>query len=134
MNIHFQTHGLEQTAEILASLPARALAAAREEMLAQGELVRETAAALCPRETGLTADNITCRDRSTQRKVAVEVRTGTRAKMRIPATDPYYYPAAIEFGTATRHARPFMRPALEQHRASAARAVGRAVEREVSKR
>jgi len=40
------------------------------------------------------------------------VRTGTRRQLRITPEEPYYYPAALEYGTKKRKGRSFMRSSL----------------------
>ena len=44
--------------------------------------------------------------------IGASVRTGTRRQLRITPEDPYYYPAALEYGTKARQGRSFMRSAL----------------------
>ena len=65
------------------------------------------------------------------------VSTGTRKALRIDANDPYYYPAAIEYGTKGKDARPFLRPALLNRTEEVLRIFGRelgpAIERAAKK-
>jgi len=46
--------------------------------------------------------------------IGAAVRSGTRRQLRIDPSDPYYYPAALEYGAPSRGipARSFMRSAL----------------------
>lgn len=44
--------------------------------------------------------------------VGAVVRTGTRRQLRIMPENPYYYPAALEYGTKKRKGKSFMRSSL----------------------
>ena len=52
----------------------------------------------------------------TRKKIGVRVSTGTREELGIAADDPYYYPMAVEVGTAKAPAHPYLRPALDENR------------------
>ena len=46
-------------------------------------------------------------------RIGVEVRTGTREELDIPAGAEGYYPAHVELGTRNRSATPYLRPAMD---------------------
>jgi len=48
----------------------------------------------------------------------------TRDKLGIAADDPYFYPTAIEYGHARASAKPFMRPAVDDHESEEHRRIG----------
>lgn len=69
-----------------------------------------------PVETGKTQKYIKAAAYSSRNGVGAMVRTGTRRQMGIEPDDPFYYPAAHEYGTSKMPARPFMRSALADRR------------------
>ena len=119
--------------------------------------VLSAARLLCPENTGRLRASLKLKVRRQKRGVfGVEVITGTRQELGIRANDPYYYPAAVEFGhlVGLRHrhreqkelrrlrkqgalvvgAHPFLRPALEMNRSTgiaiAARVIASELKRE----
>lgn len=50
--------------------------------------------------------------------VGIRILTGTREELGIPASDRYYWPAAIELGTRFIEPRAFMRRAIKKHEAT----------------
>ena len=52
----------------------------------------------------------------TRKKIGIRIATGRRDELPIWADDPYYYPMAVEVGTANMPAHPYMRPALDENR------------------
>lgn len=121
--------------------------------------VRDEAKRLAPVLTGKMRDTITIKAlRARRGNFGVQVQTGTRAQLGIEPNDPYYYPAAVEFGHAgPGHgltpkerrrkrrveaskeipANPFMRPALDNKAGEAKSAIAGAIrtgiEREAGK-
>lgn len=81
--------------------------------------IRDVARARAPQLTGRTAAGIRVKGSSKRGRLAVQVVTGTREAMGIPADAKYYYPAAVELGTERMDALPFLRPALDENRAAA---------------
>lgn len=84
------------------------------------KLVRDAARVnASPGLTGANARTIKVRaGRGRRGAVNIRVVTGFRADLGIPSSSPYYYPSAVEFGTAKMAARPFLRPALDSNRAA----------------
>jgi len=66
----------------------------------------------------------TKRARSGKNFIRLGVENPTRAALGIRADDPYYYPYAVEFGHAGAEPKPFIRPAVDQHRPESFRAIG----------
>jgi len=88
----------------------KALRAAAKPILAQSK-------ATAPVLSGRLKKSLKLRARRARRGVfGVQVMTGTRQELGIPAGYPYYYPAAVEYGHARAPAHPFLRPALEANR------------------
>ncbi len=132
MDVSISMEGLDLTKTILAGLGVRALHAAHDSLLGGANDVAGTAEALAPRLSGMTASQIEVVDHSTDEFVSISVETGSRGDMQIAPNDPYYYPAALEFGTATQRPQPFMRPAAEQHADGIIADVSSAIAGEVS--
>jgi HK97 gp10 family phage protein len=82
---------------------------------------------LAPKKTGKLRRYIKSRKlpvRQAGRKNVIRtITTGTREELGIKPDDPYYYPAAIEFGKKGEHAMPFMRPAFDQNLGNTTRIV-----------
>lgn len=57
--------------------------------------------------------------------IRVGVENPTRAALGISADDPYYFPYAVEFGHARAEPKPFIRPAIDEHRPASFRAIGK---------
>ena len=51
----------------------------------------------------------------------------TRAELGIEPDDEHYYPFALEYGTSSQGAHPFMRPAIDNHKPEETRAIIREV-------
>lgn len=93
---------------------------------------------LAPVETGNMRDKIhTTKPAIKPNEASIRVQTGRREEMGIDPNDPYYYPAAVEFGTDTQEPRPFVRPAIDNKKnevqAVIAEKLGSAQEREARK-
>lgn len=76
------------------------------------EPVKDLARAHAPVLTGSLKKSIGIGTFSRKGRIGAVVRTGTRRQLKIPPEAPYYYPAAIEYGTRKLTANPFMRSAL----------------------
>lgn len=59
-----------------------------------------------------------------RRFIRLGVENPTRAELGIQADDPYYYPYAVEFGHRLAEPKPFIRPAVQDHKAESFRAIG----------
>jgi len=89
----------------------KALRAGAKPMLA-------TAKAKVNVDTGALKANIKIKalKRSRRGSFGVQVTTPPREKLGIAADDPGYYPAILEYGSATNRAQPFLRPAFDDNR------------------
>lgn len=77
------------------------------------EPVRKLAAQRAPVRTGRLQKSIKVASYRGRRGVlGASVRTGTRRQLRITPEDPYYYPAAHEYGSKTQRAKSFMRSSM----------------------
>jgi hypothetical protein len=60
-----------------------------------------------------------------------------RDHLGITPDDPYYYPTAVEYGHGSVDAYPYMRPAIDEHKASEyrliARDIGKGIEKQAGK-
>ena len=74
--------------------------------------VRDKAKALAPFDTGLLEQSIKRRNKTRRGFASSRIVTGTRAELGIPLKAKGYYPAVIEFGTATRPAYSYLRAAI----------------------
>jgi len=97
--------------------------------------VLAAAKALAPVLTGRMKAGMKLRAEKAKRgHFGVQVVTPTRKELGIAGDDPYYYPMAVEVGTAKMPAHPFMRPALDANRekgiAIAAREIRAGIEAE----
>lgn len=83
------------------------------------KIVKTAAQARAPKLTGTMARTMQVRAKKMSRKrvrvehgglkpIAIAARTAPRAKLNIEGDDPYYYPAAIEFGTKHLPGRHFI--------------------------
>lgn len=112
--------GLEELDRKLRRLPAEASGAALLSAVMDGaEIVRETASTLAPRRTGTLADNIGKQELATK-KEKVEVGVGH--------TEEAWYGIFAEIGTSDSPAQPFLRPALDETRASVVAEISDALE------
>ena len=64
------------------------------------------------------------RARSGKNFIRMGVENPTRAALNIAADDPYYYPYAVEFGHAGAEPKPYIRPAIDEHRDQALGRIG----------
>ena len=70
-----------------------------------------------PVDTGKLKKSLKLRSLKRSRgTIGVEVRTGTREELEIPADEPGYYPMAVEAGTKTQPAQPYIRPAFDENK------------------
>lgn len=83
------------------------------------KMIRTAAVAAAPVLTGSTRDHIVIKAASGRGIVAIQVRTGKRNEMQIPAGAEYYYPAAVELGREGVPGQPWLRPALDKNRQAA---------------
>lgn len=80
--------------------------------------------ALVPQLTGNLARSIKLRALKRKKgRVGIEIVTGTRDQLGIPADSPWYYPAHVELGTEHAPATSFMRAGLKSGQGSALAAV-----------
>lgn len=93
------------------------------------KVVQAAAKANAPHRTGALKRSIKVRSHRRSRvRFGVEVRTGTREELGIPADAPGYYPMSIETGWTFRGgttvpARPFLRPAFDQNKEKVVEAI-----------
>ena len=95
---------------------------------------RSKAAAVLNRgyATGKLVSNIYFKVKSSARRgVYGYVAMPTRAMLGISKSDPFYYPAALEFGTANRKPQAFMRPAFNESREKAVRIASIVLKKEI---
>ena len=81
-----------------------------------GQPVLAAARQKAPALTGKLKRTLGLYKLKTRKKIGVRVSTGTREELGIAADDPYYYPMAVEVGTAKAPAHPYLRPALDENR------------------
>lgn len=76
-------------------------------------------------------------DRSNSKFIRAGVENPTRAALGIDPKDPYYYPYAVEYGGGQGEPIPFIRPAVDEHKAQSLRDIGqdigKGIEREAMK-
>lgn len=144
-----EVQGIKSLERKLNRLPRAARnKAVRSAVREAGKPLLDRTKQLAPKETGLMASKIKLRSISGQAAkksgvkakrgaIGVVVMTGTREEMGIDPADPYYYPAAVEYGHGNTPAKPFMRRAADEMKGQlggiAARAMGPAIEREAKK-
>lgn len=105
---------------------------------AGGRPVLVAAQAKVPVDEGKLKESLKLRARRARRgEFGMQVITGTRAELGIPADAPGYYPMAIEYGfTHARSgepipARSFIRAATDEQRGTALGIIGRVIGREI---
>ncbi|MCP5017107.1 MAG: hypothetical protein GY938_17825 [Ketobacter sp.] len=84
----------------------------RDAMKESMEPVKELAKLRAPRDKGLLIKSIRIAAKTSRRGVSAMVRTGTRKQLKISADNPFYYPAAHEYGTKYMPAKSYLRSAL----------------------
>lgn len=91
------------------------------------KVIKRQVAEMVPMKTGKLKRTLRVRKFRTKQRntVVIGVMTGKRVKLGIKEGAKYYYPAAVEYGTKYRQARPFMRPALRRSDAQARRVFAR---------
>jgi HK97 gp10 family phage protein len=104
-----------------------------------GKPVLAKAKQLVPVDKGLLKRSLKLRAiKRSRREFGVRVMTGTREELGIPASDPYYYPAAVELGHRRAPPHSFLRAAMIQTEGTATaiikREIARGVELEWNKR
>ena len=74
--------------------------------------VKDLAKQRAPVVTGMLRKSIRIGVKSNRKGVSAMVRTGTRKQLKISPDNPFYYPAAHEYGTRYMPARSFLRSSL----------------------
>lgn len=97
------------------------------------EPVAAEAKRLAPIRSGRLRRSIRVASSSRRGKINGLVRTGTRKQLKIPASDPYYYPAAHEYGTRKMPARSFLRAALGNKRRAVIKSLSSIIQRNLMK-
>jgi len=108
----------------------------RPALRAGAKVVKEAAQARAPKLSGAMARTMQVRSKRMSRKrvrvehggikpIAIAARTAPRAKLNIEADDPYYYPAAVEFGTSKMEGRHFLEESGKASRGTALSTVRR---------
>lgn len=91
-----------------------------------GKVIQISAKQKAHRDSGLNAKFIKVKSLKRSRgRRGVMIQTGTREQLQIPKSDKGYYPFTEEFGTRKRPAHAYMKPALEEKKEEAIRAVGK---------
>lgn len=136
--------GDKALARKLKRLPARIVAKAiKKGIRAAAKPMVKTAKQLATRETGTLQKSIGIGLKTFRRTGAVQIRLGPRKSITGVGPDgrirkPFKYAHLVEFGNDKLPARPFMRPAWEQHNKrlvkSLPAAILTAVEREAKKK
>lgn len=135
--------GAKELARKLKKLPTRIVARSiRKPIREAGKPMVKTAKQLATRETGTLQKSIGIGLKTFRRTGAVQIRLGPRKSITGVGPDgrerkPFKYAHLVEFGNDKLPARPFMRPAWEQHHKrvvkSLSKAILAAVEREAKK-
>jgi HK97 gp10 family phage protein len=75
--------------------------------------------------------------RSGKNFIRLGVENPTREALGIDPKDPYYYPYAVEYGHVGAEAKPFIRPAIDEHKTQSYKDIGddigKGIEREALK-
>jgi HK97 gp10 family phage protein len=75
--------------------------------------------------------------RSGKNFIRLGVENPTREALGIAPDDPYYYPYAVEYGHVGAEEKPFIRPAIDEHKAQSYKSIGddigKGIEREALK-
>jgi hypothetical protein len=66
-----------------------------------------------------------------RRGIRLGITFPTRDELGIAPDDPYFYPAAVEYGHSGVAARPFLRPAVDNHRSAELSAIGAFISRRI---
>jgi HK97 gp10 family phage protein len=82
-------------------------------------------------DTGRMRDTLKVRSIGGRRDIGMIVQTGTREQLGIAPGDPYFYPAALEYGTPTIRPKQFMRRAFLMNAKAVENITRREVEREL---
>lgn len=81
--------------------------------------------------------NAPIRGRTRRGVMRVGITFPERDALGIDASDPYYYPTAVEYGHGDVPAHPYLRPAIDEHRgkevAAIGRDIGKGIEREAGR-
>lgn len=76
--------------------------------------------------------------RSGKNFIRLGVENPTREALGIAPDDPYYYPYAVEFGHVGAEAKPYIRPAIDEHKDKSYKDIGddigKGIEREALKK
>lgn len=113
--------GLIKNLEAVSDNIAKDLAKA---VKAGGKIVRDEAKAKAPVDTGALRDNMTMTVREKDRS-QVEVDVGPGKKQ--------YYGIFLEHGTSNMAAKPFLRPAFDENRDKAQKAIADEIEKAIAK-
>ena len=130
VHVDISVFGDKQLQRALKALPINVeKKVVRQALRKAAKPVLDTAKSLVPVKTGALKKSLKLRALRKQKRgqFGVQVMTGTREQLGIAADDPYYYPMAVEVGTAKAPAHPFMRPALDQNREATYRLVAELV-------
>lgn len=132
--------GLQRKLDRLAPALQRRIVrkAARE----AGRPILATAKTLCPVGLGAPGrkhlrDTLKMRAVKSRSSIGVKVQTGTREELGIDPGDPYFWPAALEFGHDNVPAHSYLRAAMDQNRATSlgimSREIGAGITREAKR-
>jgi len=120
MKVSMDVLGIDDLQRKLTELGTRtANGVFRRALNASGKRIADAVISRATIDTGRLVEGINMAPlRARRGRVGVLIRTGSRADLGISATDPYYYPAAVEYGHATPGGKrvpphPFVRPAFD---------------------
>ena len=125
--------GFEELSKAFNILPEKVQKRMIGPSLKEGAEIIETASKLLsPRLTGKNIEFIHLKKLKPRGKLSGwSIQTGTRSELGIARNEKYYYPAVLEFGSKHVDSKPFMRPALEQNRDKAIKAVAELLEKKM---
>lgn len=123
--------GFEELGKAFDSLePQMQKKALRPALRAGARVIQKAAKQKAHTHSGLNAKWIKVKSLKRSRgSIGVSVQTGTREQLGIPRSAKGYYPFSEEYGTRTKAAHPYMRPALSENVLQATDAIGKELEK-----
>ena len=120
-NFNITVEGADKLEKALISLePKIARKLVRRTLRNAAKPILALAKSLVPVRTGRLKKSLKIRAAKRRKgRYGVRIQTGTRDELGIDEKTPYYYPAAVEYGTNTSPAQSFMRAALDSKKQAA---------------
>lgn len=107
--------------------------ALRPSLRAGAKIIQKAAKSKSPRLSGKNRKFIKIKSiKRTRKSIGLMIQTGTRQQLGIPLDEHGYYPMVLEYGSKNVRRQPFMKPALEQNRAKAIKAIGKELEKRIA--